>query len=295
MRVFTLNLVPLFVVGLAFIISGTPAIFFLENSKLAQIVYLGLAPLIFVLVYILVAGIISLPFQRAIVSGVFPRDIKIPVYLGRRVYGVCINAVTNFSLVFGLILQTDFLKKLYFRIFGYEGSLKFTTYQDTWLRDYKLLTFGDGAYLGGGAILGTNIVLSDGNIMVGRVKVLDNSQIGRLCILGPGSRVGKNSEVGVSVIFGIRTRVADNVKINGSTGISHAVEIEDNVTVGEHSYIGTKVKIREGIEVAKCSSISEGVIISTQEDMDNYIEVQNNHLSALLNERLTLLDSVGRE
>ena len=32
-----------------------------------------------------------------------------------------------------------------FRIFGYRGSMDFTIYPDTWIRDLPLLDFGEGA------------------------------------------------------------------------------------------------------------------------------------------------------
>jgi hypothetical protein len=49
-----------------------------------------------------------------------------------------------------------------FRLFGYRGSMKFTVYPDTWIRDLPLLMFGEGAYVSNRATLRTNIVLSNG-------------------------------------------------------------------------------------------------------------------------------------
>ena len=80
--------------------------------------------------------------------GSFPRDLRAPLYRGRRLYGLCWTAVYYFTPVYWLFLTVPLLRRALFRLFGYRGQMDFTVYPDTWIRDLPLLEFGRGAYVG---------------------------------------------------------------------------------------------------------------------------------------------------
>lgn len=59
------------------------------------------------------------------------------------------------------ILSDVELKEIFFRTFGYQGTMNFTIYPTAWLRDLTLLDFGEDVYMGDGILLGTNQVNQD--------------------------------------------------------------------------------------------------------------------------------------
>jgi hypothetical protein len=73
-----------------------------------------------------------------------------------------------------------------FRLFGYRGSMNFTIYPDTWIRDLPLLKFEDGVYVSNRATLGTNMVLSNGFLLVGEITLRAKALVGHLAMLAPG-------------------------------------------------------------------------------------------------------------
>lgn len=282
MRAKSINVLPIVILSTGFLIVAFPLISF-DMGNTLKLLYILCAPLLYLLTVVSLSALVSLPFQRGIVSGLFPRNLENNVYLARRVYGVCLNTIMNFSLIYGLILQVSYLKKLFFYFFGYRGHMNFTAYQDTWVRDLKLLTFGDGAYLGNQSTLGTNICTTDGKILVGRIKVLDNSQIGRLCVMGAGARIGSHCETAVRTMIGIRTRLQNNVKIAGNTAISHAVSLAEGVEIGENCYLGPKCEIGESVKIPPLSYLESGTIINNQEEADNFDTMSISHMKNHLN------------
>lgn len=248
-----------------------------------KLVLLGLAPIQFSVLYVLIAGLLSFPFQKAIVSGIFPRDLGILVYVGRRAYGACLSMVLNFTILYHFILSFYFLKVLFFRIFGYQGeSVNFTTYPDAWIRDIPLLTLGNGAYIANQSTLGTNICLTDGNIMVGRIKIGDDTQLGRLCIIGPGARVGANCETGVKTTIGLRTRLSDQVKMAACATFNHDCTINPKAEIREMTYLGMDCEIGEGVVVPAGSFIETGTKIQNQEEMDKIFSQQRKEMQSII-------------
>ena len=99
----------------------------------------------------------------------------------------------------------DPLRRCVFRIFGYRGSLNFTVYPDTWIRDLPLLKLGNGAYIPNRATLGTDLVLTNGRILSDFITVEDGACVGHMSMLAPGVHVGRKAEVGVGCGIGIQT------------------------------------------------------------------------------------------
>lgn len=275
-------LIPLFlslIVGIPVFLSAAPLI--VVHSVLFRLIFLGLSPFIFILCYLFTAGILSKPFHKAIIPGKFPRKLDHQVYGPRRMFGLCWTSIYYFTPLYYLFLTVPLLKKIMFRIFGYKGEMDFTIYPDTWLRDLPLLSFGPGAYLSNRATIGTNVCLSDGNILVDKIRVKKGGIVGHLSMIGPGVYIGESAEVGVGVAMGIRARVQANSKIGPASAINHGVDIGTNAEVGSMSYLGVKTVIGDNIKLPGGSNIPSGAIIKTQEDLEKFISSETNTLNEL--------------
>jgi len=250
-----------------------PYFFLGQNTDSVALKYallIAAAP-IFALSFILLAGLLSKIGQKGIVRGIFPRKAFHPVYFLRRVYGGCWTQLFYFKPLYSIALAIPVLKTLTFRLFGYKAeSTNFVVYPDTWIRDLPMLNIGEGAYLSNRATIGTNICLSDGNIMVDHVIIGKNSLIGHLAIIGP-TYMGEKSEIGVGAAMGVRVKIGNNVHVGPRAGIGHGTKINDGSSIGQMSHIGTKVIIGEDIKVPAGANIPNGAIILSQNDVSKFI------------------------
>lgn len=247
------------------------------------------APLIFSLLYVLTAGLLSRPFAKAIIPGVFPRDLKHQIYGARRLYGAAWTAIYYFTPLYFAFISVPTLRKMLFRLFGYKFSMNFTIYPDVWLRDLTCIKFEDGAYIANKASVGTNMCLLDGTILVDRIKIGKNSMVGHATLLGPGVNFQENIETAVFNIFGIRTRVNSNAKLGSGIGISHGTTIGESADVGHYVYFGTKCILGPNIRVPAGASIPSGTTILTQEECDQFYSSETQNLNSLRQELFTAM------
>ena len=258
------------------LIYGLPLLFValtynLLNGSGWRWIMLVIAPMSYAAMMAFVSAVLSLPHQSAIVSGTFPRDLNCRIYFHRRLYGTCWTALYYCKPVYALCLSVPILKLLVFRGFGYRGSLDFTIYPDTWVRDLPLLSFGQGAYLSNRATIGTNIVLVNGSILVDRIRVEEGACVGHLAMLAPGVCVGKLAEVGVGCAIGIRTQIGQKALIAPTSAIEHGVIIEASVRIGSMSYIGSCTKVLSGLVLPAGSLIPGRRNLKTAEDLKEFV------------------------
>ena len=196
-------------------------------------------PLEWSLSFIMVAGELSIQHQFAVQPGKFRRDVCDRRYFHRRLYGLCWTAVYYNKPVYFLCLSIPWLKWLTFRIFGYRGSMNFTVYPDTWIRDLPLLRFHDGAYVSNRATLGTNIVLSNGFLLVDGITLGPKSLVGHLAMLAPGVEMEAGAEVAVGCGVGIGAKLGRNCFVGPCSVVEHGVRLGAKTLVGAHSYVGS--------------------------------------------------------
>lgn len=213
------------------------------------------APMMFSIVFCLIAGILSMPHHKGIIVGKFPRDVAHPVYFDRRMYGLCWTSLFYFKPVYYLCLTVPVLKIMTFRLFGYKGQMEFTIYADTWIRDLPVLNFGKGAYIANRATLGTNLALPTGEIMVGRVSVGSNSLVGHLTAIACDSSLGERSEIGACAAVGYKSSIGDDVRVAGRCVIEHGVNIGDGCRIGTHSYVGSASRVANDVNILPGSNI----------------------------------------
>jgi carbonic anhydrase/acetyltransferase-like protein (isoleucine patch superfamily) len=236
------------------------------TNFIARICALPILPLLYTAFYVFIAALLSLPHQRAIVAGRFPRCVAHPVYFHRRLYGLCWTAVYYFTPVYFIALSIPLLKMVLFRGFGYKGDLEFTTYPDTWIRDLPLLRIGKGAYLSNKSTIGTNIAFPDGSILVEPVTVEAGALVGHLAMLAPGVEIKKGAEVGVGVSIGLKTVIGEGAKINPCCSIEHGVKIGARAKIGAVTYIASAVTVAMDIVIPAGVTIPARTRIKTQKE-----------------------------
>ncbi len=272
------TLVVALVYGVPAVLVGLPVA--LRPGPATALVTLGLGPLAYAVLFVAVAGLISLPFQRAIVPGRFPRSWSHPVYRGRRLYGLCWTSVYYCKPVYFLVLSFPALKWLTFRLFGYRGSMGFTVYPDTWIRDLPLLDLGEGAYVSNRATLGTNMVLSNGMILVDRIRLGRRALVGHLAMLGPGVVMGDESEVGVGAGIGVRVELGPRSLVNTTCTVNHHARVGAGAVVGNQSYLGTRVRVDDGVELPPGSVVPSRAHLRRREDAQRYFSVDHSERAA---------------
>ncbi len=232
-----------------------------------RLVVLSGCPLIFLTLYTLFAGMLSLPHQRFIVPGRFPRTTADRAYFHRRLYGLCWTSVYYCTPLYFAVLSIPFVKKPTFWLFGYRGGRDLATYPDTWLRDIPLLKFGNGVYLSNRATIGTNIALADGSLLVDSVHIGARSLVGHLTMITPGVQIGRDVDIGVGVAIGLKSMIGDAVKINPCTAIEHGVKIGQGTKVGSMVYIGSGVRLGEGLVIPSGITIPQKTQLLTQSEV----------------------------
>jgi len=247
-------------------------LFVVMPSGILQYVVVLLSPAIYIFLYILTAGLLSLPHRKSIIAGRFPRSLGNKIYFHRRLYGLCWTSVYYFTPIFFIALSIPPLKTLLFRLFGYRGRMNFTTYPDTWIRDIALLQLGNNAYLSNRATMGTNIAFPDGTILVDVIKIGDGALVGHLSMIAPGVELGKNVEVGVGVAIGLKSTLGDGVRINPCCAIEHGVKIGARTKVGSMVYIGSGVSIASDLVIPAGITIPPKTKITCQEDVSFFAE-----------------------
>jgi acyl-[acyl carrier protein]--UDP-N-acetylglucosamine O-acyltransferase len=228
-------------------------------------------PMVYAILFPVVAAVLSIPHQRGIIAGKFPRDVRHSVYFHRRLYGLCFAALYYCKPIYFLVLSIDPLRKGTFRLFGYRGNLDFTIYPDTWIRDLPLLSFGVGAYLSNKATIGTNIVLANGRILVGPVTVEEHAVVGHGAMLAPGCHIGKRAEIGAACGLAINVRIEVHAKIGAMCGIDNGVFVGSASRIGGMSGLGPYVRIADGISIPRASAIPERTHIANHADAIAYV------------------------
>jgi acetyltransferase-like isoleucine patch superfamily enzyme len=269
-------LVPIFVLviwAIPAVIAALPLLH--ADSFAARVGAIAIAPVSFAVVFVLTAGLLSLPFQRAIVAGTFPRRLDHRVYGPRRLYGLCWTAVYYSGPIYQVVLTIPLLRNVMLRLFGYRGSLEVTFYSDTWLRDLPLLKVGKGAYLSNKATIGTNICLLTGDVLVNSVEIGDGAMIGHLTMLAPGSVIGPAAEIGVGVALGIMVNIGAGGRVGPGCVINHGAVIGAGADIGTMSYIGARTKIGAGVRIPAGSRIPDRAVIETQADVERLTQLSS--------------------
>ncbi|EYD75391.1 hypothetical protein Rumeso_03038 [Rubellimicrobium mesophilum DSM 19309] len=216
------------------------------RSVIVELLVLVAGPLAYAALFAAVAGGLSRFHVPAIVKGHFPRSIDHPVYGHRRLYGLCWTSLYYFKPVYFLVLSIPALKTMTFRLFGYRGSMDFTVYPDTWIRDLPILDFGPGVYLANRATLGTNMPLSDGTILVSPITLGAGSVLGHLAELGPGVTIAEGSEIGTRSAIGVACRIGRGVSIAPDVSLEHSVRVGDGARIRACARVGLNSVVGPG-------------------------------------------------
>jgi carbonic anhydrase/acetyltransferase-like protein (isoleucine patch superfamily)/aryl carrier-like protein len=195
------------------------------------------APILLCTTFALTAGLLSVPFAWSIQPITVRASLDVPLYVARRGYGMCWTSLYYFKACYALVLAIPWLKWVVFRLFGYRGSMKFTTYPDTWIRDLPLLHFEDGVYLSNRATLGTNVLPGDGTIIVGPIRLGTGALVGHLAVIGLNSHLADDVSIGVGSQVGIGVRMGRGVRVGPSARVNHYATIGAGVHIAANEYV----------------------------------------------------------
>jgi len=208
------------------------------------------------LAFVVVAGALSRCHQFAVTPGKFRRDVGDRRYFHRRLYGLCWTAVFYNKPVYFICLSIPFLKWVTFRLFGYRGSMNFTVYPDTWIRDLPLLNFEDGVYVSNRATLGTNIVLSNGYLLVDGITLRSGSLVGHLAMVGPGAELEAGVEVGVGAVIGIRANLGAGSFVGPCSGVGHGARLGAKAALGSRVSVGSRAVVPDDLHLPDFTTIA---------------------------------------
>lgn len=211
------------------------------------------------LTYALTAGVLSLVHQPHVVEGRMCLDTAYRPYFHRRMYGLCWTAVYYSGPIYFLMLSVPPLRKLLFRLFGYRGSMDFTIYPDTWIRDLPLLDFGAGCYLSNKATIGSNMIfIRNGKkvIEIGRIRVGRRAMVGHLSMVGPSTEIGDDVQIGVGCGVGRKVRIGDRSIVGDVVVLDHGSRVDADTVVPTRSYVGM------GRRVQSFEELSPGAILT---------------------------------
>lgn len=261
------------VVAGPFLLALAPVRLSFENPLLCAAT-ICLAPFIYAWTYLLICGLFSMPYHKYIIAGSIPRDLSNPRYRGRRVYGLCWTFIYYNKPLYHLYLSSPLMKHCLFRLFGYKGQMNFTIYPDAWIRDLPLLDFGVGSYIANRCTLGTNVALTNGDILVGPIHVGDGATVGHLALVGLGTSIGAGSELSIGTDVGLKNAIGKNVVVSPASVVGHKTTIGNNVHLGQSSYVGNGVTIESGLRVPPGANIGARAVLKTREDIATYFSSQ---------------------
>jgi len=240
------------------------------SHPLSRLAALIVAPALFLLCLVVIAGALSRLTRRAMVPGRFPRDLAHAVYGARRLHAICWTSIYYVPPIYHAILAIPALKRLTFRLFGYAGDLDFTVYPDTWVRDLPLLSIGQNAYIANRATLGTNICLASGDIVVGPITVGAGAVVGHMAVLGLGDVIGESAEIGVTTTLGIHVVVGARTVVGARCGLDHGARVGQDCVIESTCVIGKKAVIGDGITLRFGSVVPARAVIRTQAEANRY-------------------------
>jgi carbonic anhydrase/acetyltransferase-like protein (isoleucine patch superfamily) len=239
------------------------------------------SPLLFAVLFVLVAGLLSRPHQHAVKPGLFARDLGDPTYRGRRLYGLCWTSLYYFTPLYFVALSLPWLKRLTFRLFGYRGQMDFTVYPDTWIRDLPLLDFGPGAYVSNKATLGTNVARANGMLLVDHIRVGPNALVGHLSMLSTGTVLEEGAEVGVGCAVGSKVLMRRNASVGPCCAVGHLSDVGEGADVGWASSLGAAVRIAAGVRLPQASLVPNRARLGDQRAADALISSALSPISRL--------------
>lgn len=194
----------------------------------------------------------------AIAPGRFRRDLTDARYQARVCYTKALRRFVYDGAAFEEILATPDLKLLFFRTFGYKGSMNFTLYPDCWIKDLPLLEFGEKAYLADGVVLGTNQVSHDQEfITVAGITVESLAVIDQEVMLGYGSRIGEGCAISVRCIIGMRSQLGAGTSMAPRSTVGHHCHVGEFAQIGHEAFIGNFSQVDSRVVVPDYTKIPQ--------------------------------------
>ncbi|MCX7422037.1 MAG: DapH/DapD/GlmU-related protein, partial [Planctomycetia bacterium] len=127
----------------------------------------------------------------------------------------------------------------------------------------------------------TNLVLTDGRILVGAIHLGKNVMVGHLAVIGAGIHMGDGAEFSHTSICGCRVTLGQHAIVKPGCGLDHSCEIGERSEVGSRSYVGMGASIGSDVHVPPGSVIPRRSRIRTQAEMDQWRALETKELMEL--------------
>ena len=274
-------LVPVYyflMLSLPAVVAGLP--FVVADGTAFRLCAIAAAPILYLLAFLVCCGLLSWPHRWAIQNGRFQRSLDDRVYGRRRLHALCWTAI-YYSPFYPFYLAFPTWKRILFRLFGYRGSLEFTAYPDTWIRDLPVLQIGRGAYLSNKSTIGTNLALQDGRILVDGITIGEGAMVGHLTMVAAGTTLGDGAEVSHGTACGVRVTLGKGAAVNPDCCIDHHADIGEEADVGTRSYVGLGARIGSKIKLPPGSNIPRRAKLVNQADVECYLSSETKDLHFL--------------
>jgi len=220
-----------------------------------------------IILFVTIAGLFSIPAQKAIIRGKFSREAKDKFFFWHKIYTICWSQVFFCKPVYFVCLKVPVLRKLLFKIFGYRGdSTNFLIDHHTWIRDLPVISIGKNVEISSGVTLGTNVSLSAGHFLVDQIKIGKKSFIGSEAVIAPGNLLADEVKIAKECTLGIRCWIDQKSSIEQGSVLSHGVIVGAEADIGTSSYVGLKAKIGTSVKIPSGSNIPSGTIVSSSEE-----------------------------
>lgn len=157
-------------------------------------------------------------------------------------------------------------------------------------------SIGAGVILGPGSVVMENAVVGDGSRLVASVTLCAGTELGRRCLIHPGSVIGSDG-FGLANDDGVWTKVAqvgrvvlgDDVEVGaccaidrgaiGDTVLADGVKLDNeihvahNVRIGRHTAIAGCVGIAGSTEIGDYCTLAGGVLINGHIELADHVHV----------------------
>ncbi|GGW38677.1 acetyltransferase [Arenibacter certesii] len=120
------------------------------------------------------------------------------------------------------------------------------------------------------AIIGRNVKIGMGSLIMPGVIINANSSIGKFCNINANSSIGHDSNLKdfSSIASGVCT--GGNLKLGEFSTISLGAKLIENITIGKHSIIGAGSLVVKNVKSLSVASGSPAIIVEKRKLGDSY-------------------------
>jgi acetyltransferase-like isoleucine patch superfamily enzyme len=177
------------------------------------------------------------------------------------------DIVASSSLLSNLVVRTDFIKIVYFRLLGMKNPSNVIFAPGIHLFDADKLFFGENVFMGFRSLISGHFI-KNGILELKYSFIEKNVVIGAYSKIGPGVRIGEGSTIGFGVEIGSNCHIGKNVQISDGVVLDDYATVEDNSIVGKKCILGRRSAVGRNSFIGSYSSLGAHVHIKPYEKIE---------------------------